>query len=268
MSHPSRDRVKRHVGGRLAWYARAATEAFWEDYWRLTVTPRAFEEAPARIESMRTGRALLRHLSQTGMHLEAGCGPGFWVHALRSRGFRVCGLDFSVTPLLAATAVQPGLPLAAADVLCSPFGDEVFDSYLSFGVIEHREAGPEPFLREAYRVLKSGGVLVVSVPSFGPIRRCKAALGAYRGGPPAGLSFYQYGFTRTGLEQILRQAGFDPIEAFYESPHRLLQEELPGYAEQARRRGGRHLKRLAETVLGRLDGHMLVIVAKKVLFER
>ncbi|MEW6217389.1 MAG: class I SAM-dependent methyltransferase [Candidatus Bipolaricaulota bacterium] len=252
------------MGGRLAWYARSATEAFWEDYWRQTVTRRAFDEAPVRLEGLRTGRALVRHLKPGGVHLEAGCGPGFWVHALRSLGLAVYGVDFSTGPLLATAAVLPGLPLAAGDVLNLPFGDASLDSYLSFGVIEHREAGPELFLREAHRVLKDTGVLVVSVPSFGLIRRLKGALGAYSGALPPNLAFYQYGFTRRELASHLRGAGFDPRESFYESAHRLLQEELPGYAGQARRRGGRHLKRLVEAVLGPIDGHMLVMVAKKV----
>lgn len=265
MIHPSRNRRKQRVGQRLAWYAQPATEVFWENYWQNTVTKKAFDAATGRLERFHTGRALLRHLAQKGVHLEAGCGPGFWVHALRSRGFSIYGVDFSLKPLSAAAALIPGIPLLAGDVLRLPFDDEVFDSYLSFGVIEHREAGPEPFLREAYRVLKKGGLIIVSVPSFGIIRRLKAAFLPHRSPPPMDLAFYQYGFAHRELEACLRAEGFRIVEHFYEGAHRLLQEEMPGYAPLTCRRGGRHLKNLVEAVLGPFDGHMLVVVGKKAL---
>lgn len=265
MSYPVHSRLKKHVGKWLVWYAQPATVEFWEQYWQHTVTTKAFCAALARLETTRTGRALLRHLPRNGVHLEAGCGPGFWVHALRCRGFRVFGVDFSLGPLLTAATTLPGIPLVGGDVLRLPFGDAVFDSYLSFGVVEHREAGPEPFFGEAYRVLKPGGVIVVSVPSFGLIWRLKASFRVYAGVLPSHLVFYQYGFTRRELIWLLTRGGFDPVETFFEGAHRLLQEELPGYTARARRRGGRHLKNLVETILSPFDGHMLVVVGKKPL---
>ena len=41
------------------------------------------------------------------------------------------------------------------------FKNEEFDVYLSFGVVEHFEQGPIKALKEARRVLKKGGDLII-----------------------------------------------------------------------------------------------------------
>ena len=44
------------------------------------------------------------------------------------------------------------------------FPDNHFDAYLSLGVIEHWEEGPQQAIDEAYRVIKPGGYFFVSTP--------------------------------------------------------------------------------------------------------
>jgi ubiquinone/menaquinone biosynthesis C-methylase UbiE len=54
------------------------------------------------------------------------------------------------------------------DVRCLPFKDNIFNGYISIGVIEHlkKEADIEKVFIEAYRVLKPGGVAYFVVPNL------------------------------------------------------------------------------------------------------
>jgi ubiquinone/menaquinone biosynthesis C-methylase UbiE len=45
-----------------------------------------------------------------------------------------------------------------------PAADSTFDGVISWGVIEHNEAGPETALSEIYRILRPGGYVIVTVP--------------------------------------------------------------------------------------------------------
>jgi SAM-dependent methyltransferase len=96
--------------------------------------------------------------------LDACCGGGRHLAAMRSRGFDAWGIDLS-PPLLARACARSGLAGRAvrADVRRLPFG-EVFDAvvnlFTSFGYFlseEENLAG----LREWTRVLRPGGILLI-----------------------------------------------------------------------------------------------------------
>ncbi|MEO3753152.1 class I SAM-dependent methyltransferase [Streptomyces sp. B6B3] len=95
-----------------------------------------------------------------GLCLDLGCGTGQNLPALRGRGRRVIGLDFSVDQLgLARQRTVGGEALVQADAAVLPFADAVFDSvvavWLSTDVDDFAAV-----LGEASRVLRPGGVLV------------------------------------------------------------------------------------------------------------
>ncbi len=137
-----------------------------------------------------------------------------------------------------------------------------YDTYLSIGVVEHRVEGPEPFLSEAYRVLKPCGKILISVPYFGPLRVLKSRLFMYDRKPPH-LPFFQYGFTSKEFTNFLQKAGFsiEKVQVLY--PHRLLLEEIPLYRWMFNRPWGHLVKRWAESLLRNRDGHMLLVVGSK-----
>lgn len=97
--------------------------------------------------------------------LDAGCGSGGNLRFLRRYG-SVTGID------LAAEALSLGRlntqsELARASVLALPFADACFDLVTSFEVLYHRAVPDErAALREAWRVLRPGGRLLLRLPAY------------------------------------------------------------------------------------------------------
>ncbi len=264
MSEPWGNRRRHVIGERLAWFSEPATEEFWERYFDRQLEPSAIE-ARSRWDCRRDklGRLLLANLPTDGRHLEAGCGAGQYVFGLRLRGLNVEGVDYSEKVVRRIKELVPAAPIRSGDVLALDAADGSYDSYLSFGVVEHRREGPEPFLTEARRVLRPGGVLALSVPYFGPVRRLRAALGAYEPSEPD-VPFYQWAFCREDLCARIEAAGF-AIDALHPlGANRLLEEESSLYRFLAQKRGETYLRRLVDFLLGRLDGHTILVLAHAV----
>src|SRR5207253_2014081 len=87
--------------------------------------------------------------------LEAGCGLAQVVYYLRQRNYPVVGLDYAPEGIGPAKIRYAELPLYLGDVHHLPYPNNYFSGYLSFGVVEHFEQGPEPALAEASGVLGS-----------------------------------------------------------------------------------------------------------------
>jgi SAM-dependent methyltransferase len=95
--------------------------------------------------------------------LDAGCGSGRNLSELGRFG-SVTGLEVSSLSLDAARA--RGVPnVAAGDLKALPFEPDAFDLATCLDVIEHIE-DDRGALRELHRVVKPGGFLLVTVPSY------------------------------------------------------------------------------------------------------
>ncbi|MGQ0702383.1 MAG: class I SAM-dependent methyltransferase [Gemmatimonadales bacterium] len=100
--------------------------------------------------------------------LDAGCGPGHLVQALVARGLRVCAIDAAGRMVAIARArfdeAFPSYPPAfhRGSIEELPYRESAFDLVCSTGVIEYL-AGDDRLLGEAYRVLRPGGHLILSV---------------------------------------------------------------------------------------------------------
>src|SRR5262249_17010217 len=96
--------------------------------------------------------------------LDGGCGTGEWTLYFQQKGFDVCGLDISRTTVEKLKSYFPDSRFVVGDIRKTDFPDNTFDAYYSWGAFEHFEIGLGPCLDEAYRVLKPGGWLFISVP--------------------------------------------------------------------------------------------------------
>jgi SAM-dependent methyltransferase len=141
----------------------AQTKQAWRDIWAGTDFDREL-----RTLSYPRSRELIQHyqpyLEKNVPLLEAGCGPAHVVYYFRQQGYNMIGVDYAPEGLLPTHRDHPQLPLHLGDVHHLPYKDNAFGAYLSFGVVEHFEHGPLPALREAYRVLRPQGKLILTVP--------------------------------------------------------------------------------------------------------
>ncbi len=114
---------------------------------------------------------LTRYLEEGKQYLDANCGVGGWLAFLRARGYDIIGIDRSRKAIELAKVMDPSLPVSVGDVCHLEFPDERFDGYLAIGAWEYVEDATETIAREATRVLKPGGVLIIEVPYANPFRR-------------------------------------------------------------------------------------------------
>lgn len=93
--------------------------------------------------------------------LEVGCGTGNVSSFLAQKGYEVTGCEYYEEALALA---WPGFKKVRGDASSLPFQDRSFDVVGLFDVIEHIEDDAVP-LKEAFRVLRQGGAVVVTVPA-------------------------------------------------------------------------------------------------------
>lgn len=106
---------------------------------------------------------------ETSTVLEAGCGPGYLTKALVDRDFDVSAMDISDEMLRLtrswfeneeSTKAPTALKQGSVEEL--PFDSDAFNLVVSAGVIEYLDTD-DLMLAEAFRVLKPGGYLLLSV---------------------------------------------------------------------------------------------------------
>ena len=110
---------------------------------------------------------LSRELPVGARILDVGCGRGVTLGALAEQGFKVDGLEISAE---AASGADPRVEIRIAENLKdAEYRAASFDQVIIWHVLEHMN-DPAGTLREAHRILKPGGRLIVAVPNFSSLQ--------------------------------------------------------------------------------------------------
>ena len=141
-----------------------AFERQWRDFGALEkIFGKSPEEMAANLVGARMGSRIDAAWYPGRTVLDAGCGHGRYLHAFRSLGARVVGLDIGRGPEEVGLQPIPGeLEVVQGSVLAPPFQETTFDLVFSDGVIHHTPDAHAAFLALA-RLVKPGGALYVWV---------------------------------------------------------------------------------------------------------
>ena len=115
-------------------------------------------------DSMLHGQAeqlLLRYVSRGVSVIDIGAGAGAFSQRMADLGYEVTALDIDNEKFIPSE-----VPFIEADINRGILltGDKKYDAAFCLEVVEHVE-NPWSLLREIYRILKPGGLLILSTPN-------------------------------------------------------------------------------------------------------
>lgn len=159
----------------------------------------------------------LKYLPKDDNILEAGCGLGAWVVFLREKGYRISGIDNDKKVIERLRHWDPALDVSCGTIDRLAYADCSLGSYISLGVVEHFEEGAQRPLKEAFRVLKPGGILILTVPYNNFFRKTVShflrdlyllwyRLRGYQ------AHFAEYRYDEDEVIKMVEEAGFEIIE--------------------------------------------------------
>jgi len=161
--------------------------------------------------------------------VELGAAPGVQAAALARAGYRVTAVDLGAASdgwgeqpegTMAATLAEAGAELVVWDLEQTPYPlpDDSFDAVVLTEVLEHLREYPADVLTESRRLLRPGGLLVLTTPNAAYVlNRIRILAGRSVYTP---LNDWLYGlpharhareYTKGELELLVRHAGLEPV---------------------------------------------------------
>lgn len=243
----------------------AFVETYWTKVWEREGGPQGQVSKVPRQPEFKAMRPHLARLPAGARILDGGCGLGDWTLYFGSLGFSPVGMDISRHTVEQLRQRFPDTEFVAGDIRNTGFPDESFNAIFSWGVFEHFEDGQQSCIREAFRLLKPGGMLFVTVPYDNLRQALRGTLGGWKAETTqAPRRFYQYRLTAGELTRELTAGGFTVVDSRpihkRQGVQRFLHHELGlPYGQVTRALG----VALAPFVPGWLIAHMLFAAARK-----
>jgi SAM-dependent methyltransferase len=211
---------------RLIFVNKSASSDYWDEHWRA-------DDLKKELEAGKRNRIIknitYKFLSPPAKVIDAGCGIGQNVYALKFWGYDAYGVDFAEKTISNTKKIFPELNVFVQDVRTINFPNGYFDGYWSLGVIEHFWSGYDDIITEANRVLRKGGFLFLTVPFMSPLRKLKAKLGLYekldQSAEPE--NFYQFGLDPADTIDNIEKLGFKLVQRGSYGAVKGLKDEIP-----------------------------------------
>ncbi|MCB7129009.1 MAG: class I SAM-dependent methyltransferase [Candidatus Brocadiales bacterium] len=141
------------------------------------------------------------HFVPGGKLLDVGCGDGTFLAQMRDLGWEVEGVE--VDPLAVEQVRKLNLPVHCGSLEQRSFENNRFDVVSMNHVIEHIY-NPLEVLKECYRILKPGGMLIAITPNTRSATHRKFKESCFHLDPPRHIHL----FTSPALKNLASKAGF------------------------------------------------------------
>lgn len=159
----------------------------------------------------------LKYLPSDGKILEAGCGLCGWLIRLKDLNYDIEGIDIDENVINRVKSLYPNVRAFVGDVTKTNYESNFIDAYISLGVVEHFEDGPEIPLKEAHRILKNNGILILAVPYnnisrrvfYHPLRNIYFSAKRLIGQE---VFFAEYRYNKKEILRFIEEAGFQIVE--------------------------------------------------------
>jgi SAM-dependent methyltransferase len=192
----------------------AFQERYWTEIWQDGAVPTVNVQRMSLRDESRVMLPWLKGLPKGARLFDGGCGFGEWTRFLTQAGYPTLGFDISRQTIARLKEAFPDADFAVGNIEDTGQPAKSFDGYFSWGVFEHFEGGMQGCLAEAHRILKTGGLLFLSVP-FDNLRMAMQESGRPLPKSPEAMArqrFYQYRLTRQEFAREIACAGFEVLE--------------------------------------------------------
>lgn len=161
-------------------------------------------------------KMIKKYFTKNDKILEAGCGLAPYVIHFNHLGYKMDGVDFTEQVIQKLKEYDKNINIFYGDCMnLQNIPDNSYQGYVSLGVIEHNEDGPDSFIKEARRILVNGGIGLITVPYednryFHKIYQPEEQAVLQKEG-----EFFEYGFKQSDIESYLEKYGFEVLEVFF-----------------------------------------------------
>ena len=146
-------------------------------------------------------RRIEKHIGK-GKILDIGCGRALFLDIMRTHGWTVVGVEFGQEAAEYASSAY-GIEVIDQATMRSKLPDEEFDVVTMNHVLEH-VYNPEETIHECARILKNGGLLVISVPNILSLQASFGNRDWFHLDPP----YHLHHFSEQGLTKLLENHSF------------------------------------------------------------